>query len=79
MRKKLTITVDSEIYDGLYRVAGARHISSFISDLVRPLVVEDEIETGFRALAQYERETGLDQEAIDWSEGLLESLDDDEG
>ncbi len=77
MRKKLTITVDSEIYDGLYRVAGARHISSFISDLVRPLVVEDEIETGFRALAQYERETGMDVEALEWADGLIGDVADD--
>lgn len=30
MQKKLTITVDESVYDGLHRVAGPRRISPFI-------------------------------------------------
>ncbi len=33
MRKKLTITVDEEVYDGLHRVIGRRHISRFLNEL----------------------------------------------
>ena len=40
MNKKLTITVDEEVYAGLYRVVGPRRISQFIEDLLRPHVVE---------------------------------------
>ena len=36
MRKKLTLTVDEQVYEGLYRVVGRRKISSFIESIVRP-------------------------------------------
>ena len=38
MRKKLTITIDEDVYAGLYRVVGRRKISKFIESLVRPHV-----------------------------------------
>ena len=38
MRKKLTITIDEDVYAGLYRVVGRRRISRFIESLVRPHV-----------------------------------------
>ena len=79
MQKKLTITVQQDTYDGLYRVVGARHISRFIEDLVTPHLAPAPVKEGWAALAAYERETGLDQEALDWSEALLESLADDQG
>ena len=37
MQRKLTITIDEDVYDGLYRVAGRRRISKFIESLVRPV------------------------------------------
>ena len=39
MQKKLTITVDERVYDGLHTVIGRRHISQFIESLVRPFVI----------------------------------------
>ena len=36
MQKKLTITVDEEIYEGLYKTVGPRKISKFVQELVRP-------------------------------------------
>ena len=38
MQKKLTITIDEDVYAGLYRVVGRRKISKFIESLVRPHV-----------------------------------------
>lgn len=38
MQKKLTITLDERVYEGLYDVVGAGKISRFIEDLVRPYV-----------------------------------------
>ena len=35
-------------------------------------------EESYEALAKYERETGMDKEALSWSEALLESLVDDQ-
>ena len=38
MQKKLTITVDEAVYEGLYKIVGARKISQFIEDLARRLL-----------------------------------------
>ena len=38
MRKKITISIDQDVYDGLRRTMGARRISEHIEELLRPLV-----------------------------------------
>jgi len=68
MQKKLTITVDEAVYVGLHKVIGRRHISHFIEDLVRPHVIGDELEAGYRAMAADE---AREQEALDWSEATI--------
>ena len=68
MQRKLTITLDEDVYEGLYKVIGRRKISRFIEDLVRPHVMITELEAGYAAMAADEvRET----EALAWSEGTL--------
>ncbi|MBK7782296.1 MAG: addiction module antitoxin [Ardenticatenia bacterium] len=49
--KKLTITVDAEVYDGLYRTVGAGRISHFIEELVRPYVVDLDLDKGYAQMA----------------------------
>jgi predicted CopG family antitoxin len=68
MRKKLTITVDEEVYDGLHRVIGRRHISRFLNELAKPHVVEDALEEGYRAMAADEER---EREATEWSKSLI--------
>ena len=69
MSKKLTITIDDAVYDGLYRVVGPRRISRFIERLVRPHVLD--LETAYAAMAaDEERET----EAMTWSEALISDV-----
>lgn len=76
MQKKLTISVDETIYDGLYRVVGARRISQFIEDLVRPHVVEDDLSSAYAEMAADEvREA----EALEWSDALLRDESDEAG
>ena len=41
--KKLTITLDEDVYLGLKAKVGARRVSRFLNDLARPLVVEGEL------------------------------------
>jgi hypothetical protein len=68
MLKKLTITVDAEVYDGLHHVIGRRRISRFLNDLARPHVVGKDLSAGYAAMAADEaRET----EAEAWTEGLI--------
>ena len=74
MRKKLTITVDEEVYDGLHRVVGRRRISRFINELARPHVIDDALEKGYRAMAAHE---AREREAMEWTEGLISDVADD--
>ncbi len=54
MRKKLTITVEEEIYDALHAVIGRRRISHFIEDLVRPHVLQSNLDAAYRNMAREE-------------------------
>ena len=74
MAKKLTITVDDDVYQGLHRRIGRRRISRFLNDLARPHVSERDLEEGYRAMAadaEYERE------AMEWIEGVIEDVADE--
>ena len=68
MKKKLTITVDERVYEGLYAVVGRRRISRFIQNLVRPHVLFPDLEAAYREMAEdEERET----EALEWAEATI--------
>jgi len=66
--KKLTLTVDDDVYEGLHSRVGAGRISRFVNDLVRPLVSEEALLQGYREMAADE---AREQEADDWCEGLI--------
>ena len=74
MAKKLTITVDDEVYEGLRRVVGARRISRFLNDLARPHVMPREIAEGYRAMAADE---AREREAAEWVENLTGDIADE--
>jgi hypothetical protein len=68
MHKKLTITLDERVYDGLHKIVGRGNISQFIEALVRPKVLDTSTEEGYREMARDEtRET----EALQWTEATL--------
>lgn len=74
MRKKLTITVDEAVYDGLYRVVGPHRISQFIEELIRPHVVERDLADAYAQMAADEiREAEVDE----WIEALLPDVADE--
>jgi hypothetical protein len=68
VQKKLTITVDAEVYDGLHNVVGRRRISRFLNDLARPHVVGQDLSAGYAAMAADE---AREAEAVEWIEGLI--------
>lgn len=69
--KKLTITVDEDVYAGLHSRVGAGRISRFVNDLVRPLVSDAALEDDYRAMAA----DGMrEAEADAWGEGLIGDL-----
>ena len=43
MHKRLTISLDEQVYEGLYSVVGRGNISRFIENLVRPHVVPTDV------------------------------------
>jgi len=65
MQKKLTITVDEEVYEGLHKTIGSRKISKFVEELVRPHVVRPNLESAY---AQMAKEKKREEEAIEWAE-----------
>jgi hypothetical protein len=74
MQKKLTITLDERIYHGLHTVVGRRRISRFIESLVRPYVIEKDLEIAYRQMAQ---EEAREAEALEWAEATLGDLADE--
>jgi hypothetical protein len=74
MQKKLTITVDAEVYDGLYRAIGPRRISQFIEGLVRPHVVSENLSAAYAEMAADE---AREAEAEVWSDTLFGDVSDE--
>lgn len=68
MQKKLTITIDEEIYFGLHKVIGPRKISKFVEGLVRPHVVKHEFESAYAEMA---KDKTREKEALEWAEATL--------
>lgn len=73
MQKKLTITIDQEVYDGLYAVIGPRRISRFIEDLIRPHILHVDLEAAYAQMAQDEER---ESEALAWADALIGDVDD---
>jgi len=71
MRKKLTLTIDVEVYEGLRKIIGPRKISKFIEDLVRPHVVHPNLEASYAKMA---RDKKREDEAMEWAEITFENM-----
>ena len=65
MQKKLTITVDEEVYNGLHKTIGPGKISRFIQEIVRPHVVRPNLEAAYAEMAEDEKR---EKEAAEWAE-----------
>ncbi len=68
MQRKLTITLDEQVYDGLHRVIGRGNISQFIENLVRPHVTDRDLDAGYRQMAE---EEAREAEALEWAEATF--------
>lgn len=74
MRKKLTITLDERVYDGLHSVVGRRRISRFVESLVGPWVIGKDLEAAYREMAQ---ERAREADALQWAEATLGDVADE--
>lgn len=68
MQKKLTITIDEKVYQGLHNTIGRRRISRFIEELVRPHVTSQSLEAAYAEMAQDEHR---EAEALEWAEATI--------
>jgi hypothetical protein len=66
--KKLTITLDEDVYAGLHATIGRGNISRFLSNMARPHVVQQDIADGYAAMAA---DATREAEALAWSEAML--------
>ena len=74
MHRKMTITLDESVYEGLYRRVGRRNISKFIEGLVRPHVMDTALDEGYQAMAaDREREA----EAVQWCNAIAGDMADE--
>ena len=72
MQKKLTITLDEQVYEGLQSIVGQENISRFIEDLVRPhLIAADVSESGPHSRTQAD----IDAMREDWGKWYAANQD----
>ena len=74
MQKKLTITIDEKVHEGLHTVIGRGRISRFIEELVRPHVIYQDLEAAYREMAQDEER---EAEALEWAEATVGDVSDE--
>ncbi|MBF0526547.1 MAG: addiction module antitoxin [Deltaproteobacteria bacterium] len=74
MHRKLTISLDEAVYEGLYRFVGRRKISRFIEELILPYVQSDALLAGYREMAADEE---AEREALEWSEAVIGDIADE--
>jgi len=74
MQKKLTLTINEEVYEGLRTVIGPRKISRFIEELVRPYVLKKDMYAAYEEMAA---DQIREFEALKWSEGTIGDINDE--
>jgi predicted CopG family antitoxin len=74
MQKKLTITIDDKIYEGLHKIIGRGHIGHFIEELVRPHIFNQDLNAAYKQMAQDE---ARESEALEWSEATIGDVSDE--
>jgi len=71
MHRRMTITLDEAVYEGLYRMVGKRRMSQFIEDLLRPHVLDTSLDDGYRAMAA---DKAREDEAMEWCNALARDM-----
>ena len=71
MQKKLTITIDEEVYEGLHKTIGPRKISRFVQEMVRPHVVRPDLDAAYAEMAEDRKR---EKEAAEWAENSFRDV-----
>ena len=75
MQKKLTVTIDEEVYEGLREAIGPGKISRFIEDLVRPHVIKKDMYAAYKEMAA---DQVRESEALEWAEATMGDVNNEE-
>jgi hypothetical protein len=67
MTKKLTVSIDDRVYDGLHAIIGRGNIGKFLEDLARPFVLNESLAAAYAEMAADEVR---DSKADEWCESL---------
>lgn len=62
-KKKLTVMLDAEVYEGLQEKVGGRGIGVFLSNLARPHVVKHSLDAQYKAMSL---DTLREHDAQEW-------------
>jgi hypothetical protein len=68
MQKKLTITIEENIYNNLHLVVGRGRISKFIENIIKPYIITDNLRLAYQAMA---KDGKREKEACEWEDGLI--------
>ncbi len=68
MQRRMTITMDEAVYDGLMRVVGRGKVSQFLEALARPHVLDTALDEGYAAMSS---DQDREREASEWINGLI--------
>ena len=71
MPRRMTITLDETVYEGLHRTIGKRHRSRFIENLLRPHVLDTLLDDGYQAMAA---DTARESDAVEWCNALAQDM-----
>ena len=71
MQKKLTITVDEAVYNGLHKTIGPRKISKFVEELVSPHVIRPNLELAY---SQMSKDKKREADALKWAETTFKDI-----
>jgi len=71
MQKKLTIKLDSAVYDVLHKTIGLRKINKFIQELVHPHVVYPNLDSAYAEMARGRKR---EKAAIEWAEVTFKEM-----
>ena len=74
MNKRITITLDETVYNGLHQIAGKRDVSRYIEDLLKPHVLEADLYEGYRQMAA---DTEREAEAMEWVNSYVGEVTDE--
>lgn len=63
--RKLTISIDDRVHDGLHAIVGRGRIGTFLEDLARPFVVTESLAATYTEMIA---DQGREAEADEWCE-----------